>query len=343
MSNTESIRALWQQCFHDEESFADLFFSRIFNPENTLTIERSGQLLAMLQMLPYTFTAWNAEWHCAYVAGVATAPEERNKGLMRGLLAEALLKMHGRHTPLSLLIPAESWLFNYYARMGYATVCRTQPTQIAVPASMPRGYHETIVSPDCQFAFYDKMNRARKAAVLHNKTDYEVILADHKLSGGNVHAIVAEDNALVALGLTIPCKDKILLKDFVAADACAGAALSYAISRHYGMENIVCNQPAATGSPRAMLRVTDVKAVLPAWAKCHPLTDLNVEITDCCIPANNTRWHIGNGKATPLSGSPDAILRLSIDRFTNLLFGLGNHAASHCIAPLCPYVTLMLD
>lgn len=343
MSNIESIRALWQSCFHDEESFADLFFSQVFTPANTLTVEQSGHLIAMLQMLPYTFAAWNTEWPCAYVAGVATTPEERNKGVMNNLLSEALQEMYSRHIPLSLLIPADAWLYGYYARSGYASVCHTRQMQISVPADMPSGYQEKAVSPDKQFAFYDAISRSRESAVLHTRSDYEVILADHKLSGGSVHTIVTKNGSLAALGLALSRNDKILLKDFVASDTDSGNALFHAVSRYYGISTILCNQPAATGSPRAMIRVTDIQTILPVWAKHHSEMNIQLQITDSRISANNGCWHISNGDVYPLSHPTEETCHLSIAELTALLFGQGDLASTHGISPLCPYVTLMLD
>lgn len=76
--------------------------------------------------------------HTAYISGACTHPDYRNRGVMHELLSQAFARMLHNNVALSTLIPAEPWLFDYYARSGYAPVFRyAEETFIAsgIPAA----------------------------------------------------------------------------------------------------------------------------------------------------------------------------------------------------------------
>lgn len=54
--NKQQIIDLWRLSFNDTEEFIRLYFDRVYKEENTLVIEKDGQVVSALQMLPYTMT-----------------------------------------------------------------------------------------------------------------------------------------------------------------------------------------------------------------------------------------------------------------------------------------------
>lgn len=342
MATREQVIELWQTCFHDKESFVRLFFDHVYNPAYLHSYEREGRLLAMLQALPYTFTAWGAEFDSSYIAGVATTPQERNKGLMRSLLDRTLQELGEKGIAMSMLIPAEPWLFDYYARSGFATVCHTIETSTEPPASMPNGYRECKIPADKQHKLYDKLCRKREASVLHMRPDYYIILADLRLSGGHIYVVAAPDGMPCALAWVIPESDRIVVKEYVATSAVATTALYACLGKHYGNRRIVYNYPAVTGTPRAMIRITNVPEVLTKWAAAHPDLEMTLAVDDALIRRNNGTWHIANGRLSSLSTHTTGAETISINRLTEFVFGQ-SEINSCRIAPIAPYVTLMLD
>lgn len=116
------VKELWQLCFHDDERFVNLLFDNLYRDENTVCFEKGGKVTTALQMLPYRMSFGEASLDVSYISGAATRPEYRNRGLMGRLLKESFEIMRSRNIPLSALIPAESWLYDYYASKGYASV-----------------------------------------------------------------------------------------------------------------------------------------------------------------------------------------------------------------------------
>lgn len=117
--NKQQIIDLWRLSFNDTEEFIRLYFDRVYKEENTLVIEKDGQVVSALQMLPYTMTYYGTEISVAYISGACTLPSMRGKGLMKQLMQKAFDEMKYRSVAVAALIPADPWLFDYYRELGY--------------------------------------------------------------------------------------------------------------------------------------------------------------------------------------------------------------------------------
>lgn len=128
----EKVKNLWKLCFNDSEEFTEMYFQLRYNNDVNIAIQSGEEVIAALQMLPYPMTFEGEDIHTAYISGACTHPDYRNRGVMQELLSQAFARMLHNNASLSTLIPAEPWLFDYYARSGYAPVFRyTEETFIA--------------------------------------------------------------------------------------------------------------------------------------------------------------------------------------------------------------------
>ena len=116
----EKVKNLWKLCFNDSEEFTELYFRLRYNNDINIAIQSGEEVIAALQMLPYPMTFEGEDIHTAYISGACTHPDYRNRGVMHELLSQAFARMLHNNVALSTLIPAEPWLFDYYARSGYA-------------------------------------------------------------------------------------------------------------------------------------------------------------------------------------------------------------------------------
>lgn len=122
MKDIEQLKSLWKSLFGDTEAFISLFFHEVVRDENIRVLEEKGRILSALYMLPYPFRIWKQEVTASYISGAGTLPEAQGRGLMRRLLIDSFKEMERRQIPLSILIPAEPWLYGFYEKSGYATV-----------------------------------------------------------------------------------------------------------------------------------------------------------------------------------------------------------------------------
>jgi len=182
----DGLRKLWSLCFPGEQAFTDYFFSEIYRPENALLIE-DGEIAAMLHMLPRSFVFGDRELSVSYVYGVGTHPDFRRRGLSASLMDQAFFEMHLRSVALSVLIPQEPWLFDFYRQFGYAEVFRLRKEKTA-PAQ-----RERVPIRSAEHKDLDSLNRlyeqamARRCFVKRSPTHWRQIIREAGLSGGEVY------------------------------------------------------------------------------------------------------------------------------------------------------------
>ncbi|MCL1853290.1 MAG: GNAT family N-acetyltransferase [Peptococcaceae bacterium] len=119
LSDLNQARELWSLCFpEDSEAFVDWFFANQFPVLSNWSVWEKDRLRAAVYAMPYTLTCRGNNIPAALLLGVATHPETRRRGLMRGLLHEV-------HTDLAescaavCLHPSDH---SFYHKLGYSTV-----------------------------------------------------------------------------------------------------------------------------------------------------------------------------------------------------------------------------
>lgn len=127
------MKRLWHSCFlNDGEEFIDYYFRERTKHENTycafkdgnVNEERADDIISMLHVIPMRFEAITADAAhksivpVGFIAGVATAPEYRKRGIANALLRAAEQASKGRFAAL-VLSPANEL---FYKHAGYKTI-----------------------------------------------------------------------------------------------------------------------------------------------------------------------------------------------------------------------------
>ncbi len=330
MSLQKQVKALWQQCFNDTPQFVEFYFTLRYKEERNIAIPKGNRVVAALQLLPYSMTFCGVEIPTAYVSGACTHPDYRNQGIMKELLARAFRKMHDEGILLSTLIPAEPWLFDYYARLGYAAVFRRIPTACtpnleATPKEIEADSSKKI------YPFLSRHWSTHPCCILHSPEDFAGILMDMVLSGARIPLIRydASDEGstgeLAALAILYPDGNggwrlEELLADTPEAEA---QLREYIHARPLSEEE----------QPFGMARIIRAPEFLQRYAAAHPEASMDFLLTDGQLPANNGYYHINKGVCTHSSTDAPANCRsLSINELTELL-----------LRPMHPHMSLMLN
>ncbi|MDR1524626.1 MAG: GNAT family N-acetyltransferase [Tannerella sp.] len=210
------VAALWQEVFNDSGEFVNLFFSRVYKPGNTLVRKKDDRIIAALQMIPYEIKTANGILPSAYLCGVCTHPSERGKGVMKTLMAEAMEVMRQKGYSISILIPAEAWLFDFYKKFGYS-----YPVNYGVetyfPDRQPASPDYTFIecTTDKYFPYFDRKQRERPCAVMHDAYDFETIIRDLAYDGGNAW-IALRGNNPVGMAFSKPgTGNEIVIKELL--------------------------------------------------------------------------------------------------------------------------------
>ena len=349
----QKIKNLWKLCFNDSEEFVEMYFRLRYHNDINIAIESGEKVIASLQMLPYPMTFGGEEINTAYISGACTHPGHRNRGVMRELLSRAFMRMLDDGIALSALIPAEPWLFGYYARYGYAPVF-SYKTSTFVVADTPASNHKYVLQMEdrCKGKEYEYLNRKlreRAYCIQHTEDDFRVILADLQLGKGRVctlyedgHVWQKEDTPqgkarIVALAVVYPAgSNKWSVGEIVSDNPETHALLLQSICRELNVPSVEVLAPPAAGEagrPLGMARIINAKAMLDIYAATHPEAEACIRLTDEQISENSGDYCLSNGICTiSAKRLPHSHLALTAGELTTKIF----EASS-------PYMSLMLN
>ena len=246
-----AMMRLWQDTFGDSDAFVRLFFTRVYRPQNALTLSRDGRLAAMLHIVPYRLRVGRRTLPAAYICGVSTRPEARGQGLMTALMRRALRTMRRRGFALTTLIPAEPWLFDVYARLGYVHPIQTCDERIAT-ADLPLAPPDVRIAPctDARFyAAFDRLERRRPCAILHTARDFDTIRLDCESDGGRVLVALADGRPAGFLFAAPEEGGVVRVKELLAEDADTETALLRAAATRHGATQLRIRRPPQPDRP----------------------------------------------------------------------------------------------
>lgn len=169
------VRSMWKTCFDDTEEYMNLYFSRKYRDENTLIYFADNKAVASLQMLPYSIRFYGKIIPFYYLAGLCTLPEHRNNGYMGKLIHASFTVMKERNIPLSILVPAEEWLFGYYEKYGFERTFERSPEDIGFKNFLDKhsdNHKET-------YKAFDKEYQQKDFCVLKSEYDFETIIREY--------------------------------------------------------------------------------------------------------------------------------------------------------------------
>jgi hypothetical protein len=271
------IIELWRTVFNDSEDFIRLYFERVYKEEYAFVIERNGQVVSALQMLPYTMSCYGEEISVGYISGACTLPSERRKGRMNELLRNVSAEMKERHITIAALIPAEAWLFDYYRSKGYTeafdyslrTYTRSERFAPSPNEAEIVVRQETVPNP-LLYAYFDRKLRERPLSMLHSYEDFAVILEDLKLSGG--YFFVASEPSGRPLGMAWVYPGP-LCKELLYDNEQVKDRLLYEITGYLHVEKAAYRIPADGCSPTlsyGMAQVLDAERLSSLQTATHP-------------------------------------------------------------------------
>ena len=118
----KEIYKMWKICFNETDEWLDFYFSKRYKSENTLIYVVNNNIVASLQMYPYLLKCYGQYIPIIYLCGICTLPEERNKGFSKKLLKMVDIIIKQKNIPISILIPSNENLFNFYEKFDYKQV-----------------------------------------------------------------------------------------------------------------------------------------------------------------------------------------------------------------------------
>ena len=161
---------LWREAFNDPEEYIQVYFSKIYRSEYNVCIKDAGRVVAALQTIPFTMACGQSELSVSYVSGVAVKDEFRGQNIGTELMHQAHFNMFNNGAVFAVLIPAEPWLREWYAKLGYASCIRC----VEPPAG----------AADMSYEEWKEALRRQRCALLHSEDWFAVAQEELRRSGG---------------------------------------------------------------------------------------------------------------------------------------------------------------
>lgn len=342
MKIKEEIKELWKLCFNDSDEFVEMYFRLRYSSDTTMYIQSGNIIVSSLQMPYYPMTFEGTEIQTAYISGACTHPDFRGKGVMAQLLAESFSRMVHKNIPLSILIPANPGLYDYYAKTGYARAFfRTQIEQNAADIAITKGNlrFEHISTFDKRiFEYFTKKAYNRPNYVQHTATDFEAVMEDLRMGEGTVTIAHRPDNQvsmrnianndsydkIVGILFSYPEENHLKAPEWFADnDSIRDNMLREAAHHHQRSKIIRFELPnySLHEEPFGMARIINAKMMLGLYAAAHPEKMINIHLTDDQLTFNNGYYYICDGICTfSPNSSKSEHLELNAHEFNTLIF-----------------------
>ena len=226
-------REIWEEAFDDKPAFVDWYFRRRFRPGEGVGIFSGSLLLCDLHLAPYRIKLRGRTFPTAYLVGLATREEYRRQGLAKELLTFALRSLREKGVFFTFLMP---FAIPFYTRLGWGVCGQHRIYRLAPGAGIPgeespgspgkpgRAEKESPSEPTVAGkedapdpALLDRIYRNWSSHLdgwlLRGEEDWEGLLFDHFLDGGEVWLLKEAGSGPTAYALFYPGAKENLLRE----------------------------------------------------------------------------------------------------------------------------------
>ncbi len=218
------LKDLWNYCFDDSRDFVEWFFKFRYKASNTLVLYDNDRICSALQLLPYNITLRGRKMSTSYLVGVSTWPEDRGKGYVSKLILKSLKVMREREQWVSILLPFN---YNFYRRYGWETCYlynQYQGQTAALSEYLANNRFVGNIMPilldrdleDLTICYSD-YTRALNGYVLRNEEDWNRILTDLRIDGGEGY-IYRRGNEVLGYIFLVSSKGELAIRSICSRD-----------------------------------------------------------------------------------------------------------------------------
>ncbi|MCM1021391.1 MAG: GNAT family N-acetyltransferase [Muribaculum sp.] len=353
MNTKDAVKRIWKECFDNSESFVNMFFSEVYDPDHLMLSEHDGKPVSSLLLQPFAINFHGVELPANYICGIATLPKFRMHGMMSALIRQALEKSYAQGAMLCCLNPTADYLYTYYRNFGFCPAFYTQMNCYTdAHPFRHQGNYIRVDNPDTDraYEFFNRIMHSRPCTIQHSRLQYRQSLMENAVNGGSVIVLEGNDGEIHAMAFAVPDFGRVVVTDVLSDSADAeNAVLNNVMQQFAGMPLRIMayygNRPLEL-KPRGMARIVNAMLCLSAIAVHHPKLHLIIRLNDPIIEQNNRVFRISNGKVTEYPhlgfiGKTDFDINPEV--FAAIVFG--NHVTANILdfPSVRPFMSLMVD
>ncbi|MCL2432976.1 MAG: GNAT family N-acetyltransferase [Clostridia bacterium] len=319
-ANRDELADLWAACFpEDTPAQAQAYFAAFYIEELTWVVQSGGQIIAMLQTVPYTLSVRGKAVEAKTFTGVCVHPDYRGQGVAGALMQHALLEAGKESLPLFFL---NTDLPSVYSGIGFAPVTHNA-------LSIPQGPDiacriETTASPSAILLkkankTYNTWNKPYNLYTIRDLPAFRRMAALEKIFGAVWHI----------------------------------ADQAYAITEGQKIIEIVWANPAAAQALLAHLNLTVTPPRNMARAVCLPALcqglqtaengEITLKITDPVFPPQSLTFIAQNGRLSIIKTQEAPQTIITTAALTQWLTGYPTNLPDYMLRMLPPQHNIMFE
>ena len=216
--DTGRQKQIWKLCFGDDDDYIDFYFESKYREDETLLMLLDGEIVSMLTIIPVeVVTADGRTFPSAMQYAVATHPKYRGRGFASRLIDFCDRHLEQKRMEMSVLVPAEERLFDFYGKRGYKKGFYIREISIAAASIVERdAAPRPLMMPASPRDYNLRRNRQLKGR-FHVAYRDEEIAYQKKLSvrtGADIYTLDIEGmHGCVAVERINP--DRVLIKELL--------------------------------------------------------------------------------------------------------------------------------
>lgn len=271
----EPQKEIWKLCFGDQDAYIDTYYADRYKEEETMLLFQKDELSAMLTMISASMiTSDGRSFPTVMFYGIATHPKFQKKGFATELIkfAEDHLIQHNK--VISVLVPAEKKLFDFYAKLGYERaffIREFSYSRDMVDKLSANSPNQCVISPVAAEDYNIRRNKFLTGKLYIKYKDEDIIyqkrLSQH--AEGDIVAIDYEELRGCAAIEKIS-SDKILIKEILLPEELFCTVLKQIIQLYPAKEYLV-RTPAYFGA--------NLGGVIRSFGMIKIHKELDLEIT----------------------------------------------------------------
>lgn len=321
--DTDRIREIWATCFDDTPAFQDWFFANRYAPDRTLAYREGEEIVANVQMIPYTVRLRNKTMESLFIVGAATMPEARGNGRMGTLMRQAFAAMRERGVGLSHLYPFQ---YDFYRRHGFEVCCArlnycASPQQLQASFWMREELASDldilVLSPElvdirALMRIYDAAMQRYDGHVVRDESAWQLRLQDHALEQDACVCLAYAKGEPCGYSLFARKQNALALIESLCIDERDLANILLALCDAYpDVRSLEWSTPPDDGlfyrmrdsrggvrlEPHDMIRLVDIERAINGLECSAEAPPLVFEVRDAWAPWNAGVWELSTQSA----------------------------------------------
>lgn len=286
-TDREAFYRLWKICFGDSDAFCDWFFTNRFIPDDSVALEKDGEIVSCMQAFPYTLWIRGKAVQGAMLCGVSTHPNHRKKGYMRQVFTYAVNHLRQKGY---IVLPHTPAVLSQYFPFGHFPVADAAYLEYACVPSVDGvyGIRQEEKDWDKLFSLYARVAKQYSGMILRTEEDFLLKAADYRADGGRC-LVYTEDDEILGYAFYCRTKEEMICPEVLAEKEVYPALLRGLLQQAKGL-SFSAKLPPETGitmlqkKQKGVMGLCDASALLRALCLEIPYA---FRLTDTVVLQNN--------------------------------------------------------